>query len=154
MGAWFRNHDLCMITSSNRSIFRVSDHLCREFTGHRWIPRTGALMFSLICAWLNAWVYNREAGVLRRHRAHCDVIVMLYRRHLLLPSEVHIHIRQKRIDTCRMKYDTATTTNRAEPTKAFDTLNHDFNFINWNIWILYTRWFEKNFPVLPFNAPL
>ena len=35
----------------------------------------GALMFSLICAWLNGWVSNREAGDLRRHRAHYDVIV-------------------------------------------------------------------------------
>ena len=36
----------------------------------------GALMFSLICAWTNGCVNNREAGDLRRHRAHCDVIVM------------------------------------------------------------------------------
>ena len=35
----------------------------------------GALMFSLICAWLNGWVNNREAGDLRRHRAHYDVIL-------------------------------------------------------------------------------
>ena len=35
-----------------------------------------ALMFSLICAWINYWVNNREAGDLRRHRAHYDVIVM------------------------------------------------------------------------------
>ena len=34
------------------------------------------LMFSLICAWINAWVNNRETGDLRRHRAHYDVIVM------------------------------------------------------------------------------
>ena len=40
----------------------------------------GALMFSLICAWINGWVNNREAGDLRRHRAHYDVIVMLMRR--------------------------------------------------------------------------
>ena len=33
-------------------------------------------MFSLICAWINAWVNNREAGDLRRHRAHYDVVVM------------------------------------------------------------------------------
>ena len=33
----------------------------------------GALMFSLICAWVNGWVNNREAGDLRRHRAHYDV---------------------------------------------------------------------------------
>ena len=37
----------------------------------------GALMFSLICVWINGWVNNREAGDLRRHRAHYDVIVML-----------------------------------------------------------------------------
>ena len=36
----------------------------------------GALMFSLICAWINIWVNNREAGYLRRHRAHYDVTVM------------------------------------------------------------------------------
>ena len=37
----------------------------------------GALMFSLICVWINGWVNNREAGDLRRHRAHYDVTVML-----------------------------------------------------------------------------
>ena len=36
----------------------------------------GALMFSLICVWINGWINNREAGDLRRHRAHYDVIVM------------------------------------------------------------------------------
>ena len=36
----------------------------------------GALMFSLICAWTNDWVNNRDAGDLRRHRAHYDVTVM------------------------------------------------------------------------------
>ena len=36
----------------------------------------GALMFSLICVWINSWVNNREAGDLRRHRTHYDVIVM------------------------------------------------------------------------------
>ena len=35
----------------------------------------GALMF-LICAWINGWVSNREAGDLRRHRDHYDVLVM------------------------------------------------------------------------------
>ena len=32
-------------------------------------------MFSLICVWINDWVNNREAGDLRRYRAHSDVIV-------------------------------------------------------------------------------
>ena len=34
------------------------------------------IMVSLICAWINGWVNNRETGDLRRHRAHYDVIVM------------------------------------------------------------------------------
>ena len=36
-----------------------------------------ALMHSLICAWINSWVNNGEAGVLRCHRAHYDVTVMI-----------------------------------------------------------------------------
>ena len=36
----------------------------------------GALMFSLIYAWINGCVNNREAGDLRRHRGHYDVTVM------------------------------------------------------------------------------
>ena len=59
-----------MMTSSNENIFRVTGHLCGEFTGHR------ALMFSLICVWINGWVNNLEADNLRRYRAHYDVIVM------------------------------------------------------------------------------
>ena len=31
-----------MMTSSNGIISRVTGHMCREFTGHRWIPRTKA----------------------------------------------------------------------------------------------------------------
>ena len=38
----------------------------------------GALMFSLICVWINGRVNNREAGDLRRYRAHYDVTVMFY----------------------------------------------------------------------------
>ena len=71
-----------MMTSSNGNIFRVTGHLCGEFTGHRWIPRTKASdaelwCFLLICARINGWVNNGEAGDLRRHRAHSDVIVMM-----------------------------------------------------------------------------
>ena len=36
----------------------------------------GALLYSLICAWINGWVNNREDGDLRRLRAHYDAIVM------------------------------------------------------------------------------
>ena len=68
-----------MTTSSNGNIFRFTGHLCEKLsTDHRWIPCTkasGADMFSLICAWINEWAHNREAGDLSHHRAHYDVIV-------------------------------------------------------------------------------
>ena len=35
------------------------------------------LIFSLICAWINGWVNNRETGELRCYRAHYGVTVML-----------------------------------------------------------------------------
>ena len=37
-----------------------------------------ALLFSLICFWINGWVNNGEAGDLRRHRAHYDVTLMYH----------------------------------------------------------------------------
>ena len=39
----------------------------------RW---RGALMFSLICNWINGWVSHRETGDLKQHHAHYDVIIM------------------------------------------------------------------------------
>ena len=52
---------------------------------HRWPVNSphkgqwrGALMFSLICAWTNGWVNNREARCLRRHRAHYVAIVIFF----------------------------------------------------------------------------
>ena len=64
-----------MMTSSNGNSFRVTGPY------PRWIPRTkasgaGLWCFSLICARINGWVNHREAGDLRRHLTHCDVIVM------------------------------------------------------------------------------
>ena len=69
-----------MMTSSNGNIFRVTGPLC----GNSPVPVNsphkgqwrGALMFSLICVWINGWVNNRESGDLRRHLGHYDVIVM------------------------------------------------------------------------------
>ena len=50
--------------------------------------RRGALTFSLICVWINGWENNREAGDLRRHRAHYDVIVMIGS--LDWPTTIHV----------------------------------------------------------------
>ena len=38
---------LNMMTSSNGAIFRVTGHLCGEFTGSRWLPRTKPMTRSL-----------------------------------------------------------------------------------------------------------
>ena len=42
-------HIWSMMTSSNRNIFRVTDPLSGEFTGHRWIPLTKASDAELWC---------------------------------------------------------------------------------------------------------
>ena len=44
---------------------------------HRSPVWRGTLMISLICACLDGWVNNREAGDLRRYRNHYDVPVMV-----------------------------------------------------------------------------
>ena len=61
------------MTSSNGNIFRITGPLSGEFTEWR-----GALVFSLICARMNNWVNNHEAGDLRRHRGNYDVSVMRF----------------------------------------------------------------------------
>ena len=64
-------------------------HLPRYWSFGRGIDRSpvnsphkgqwsGALMFSLICAWKNGGVNNHKAGDLRCNRAHYDVSVMLW----------------------------------------------------------------------------
>ena len=72
-----------MMTSSNENILRFLP-LCEWFTGHWWIPPPPPskgqwrvhLMFSLIYAWINGWVNNREAGDLTRHRTRYDVALI------------------------------------------------------------------------------
>ena len=68
---------IIMMASSNGSIFPVNWPFVRGI--HRPLANSphngrwhGALMFSLIYAWTNGWVNNRDSGDLRRHRAHCD----------------------------------------------------------------------------------
>ena len=45
-----------------------------EFPTQRPVTRSFDVFFHL-CVWINSWVNNREAGDLRRYRAHYDVIV-------------------------------------------------------------------------------
>ena len=72
-----------MMTSSNGNIFRITDHLSGEFTGpgefpaKRPVTRSLEVFFDLRPNKKN-WVNNGDAGDLRRHRAHYDVIIMCY----------------------------------------------------------------------------
>ena len=74
-----------MMTSSNGNIFRVTGHLCREFTDTRWFPRTWAsdaeLWYFLWCARFSKRFSKQWwASDLRRHRAHYDVTVIMRNR--------------------------------------------------------------------------
>ena len=53
----------------------------------------GTLIFSLICVWINGWVNTREAGDLRRQRAHYDVSVMYRYQNLRLSTVTGCMIR-------------------------------------------------------------
>ena len=70
-----------MMTSPNGNMFRVTGFVRRIHRSPVNFPHKGqwrrALMFSLICAWINGWINNRDASDLRRHRAHYDVTIML-----------------------------------------------------------------------------
>ena len=59
--------------------FRVVGPLWGESTGHQWIPLTKANDMELwyfLWSITNGWASNRDAGDLRRHRAHYDVTVI------------------------------------------------------------------------------
>ena len=73
---WLLPHWQSMMTSSNGNIFCVTGPLWGEFTGDRWIPLTKAsdAELSLICARINS--KQSWGWLLRRHRAHYDVMVM------------------------------------------------------------------------------
>ena len=72
---------LDIMTLSHGNMFCVTGPLCGEFTSHWWIPLTKANNTELWCflwsvPWINGWVNNCEAGDLRHHHAHYDIIVM------------------------------------------------------------------------------
>ena len=61
----------CMMTSSNGNIFRVTGHLCGEFTSEQWISRTKDSDAELWCflwstPWINGSVTNCEANALMK----------------------------------------------------------------------------------------
>ena len=79
-GARDHSSRLRMVTSSNGNIFCICGPLCGntpvtgEFPAQRPVTQSFDVFFDLHLN--NGWVNNREAGDLRRHRAHYDVIQM------------------------------------------------------------------------------
>ena len=85
----------------------LNSPLLGESTGEWWIPAhkgqwREALMFSLICARTNGWASDRDAGDLRRGRAHYGVTVMSCNPELLHGYRLHVRAlcmeSQKRIN--------------------------------------------------------
>ena len=75
----FVNVSIFMMTSSNGNIFRITGHLCGEFTGHRWILHTKASDTELWSFLWSAseyrsskqswgWWFETLSCPLRRHR--------------------------------------------------------------------------------------
>ena len=107
--SWSSLHDRC--NGSHDDVIKWK-HFPRYWPFVRGIHRSpvnsphkgqwrGALMFSLICvcAWINGWVNNCEAGDLRRHGAHYDVTVMDGIKPLPTPLMSCLHTLGSRINT-------------------------------------------------------
>ena len=74
LGAWWR-HQMETFSALLALCAGNSPVTC-EFPSQRRVARSFDVF--LICAWINGWVNNREAGDLRRHGAHYDVTVMWF----------------------------------------------------------------------------
>ena len=66
----------------------------------------GALVFYLICTWKNGWVNNGEAGDLRRHRIHQDVIAMWRNRQTPVATMGKLYLQTPIIKEVRRLIDT------------------------------------------------
>ena len=69
-------------------------------------------MLSLICAWVNGWINNRDAGDLKRHRAHHDANAMR-------KGEIHIYGKWKHLLQTSKELFERWKKNR-----------------NWNVWVV------------------
>ena len=87
--AIYKHNAFCVITTKKHDDVIKWKHFPRNWPFVWGIHRSpvnsphkgqwrGALIFSLICVWINDWVNNREAGDFRRYRAHYDVIVTIF----------------------------------------------------------------------------
>ena len=111
--AWFK-HEFCYLAKNHDDVIKWK-HFPRYWPFMRGIHRSpvnsahkgqwrGALMFSLICVWINGWVNNREAGDLRRYRAHFDVIVMSKHEFCYLAKNVSWFSKEMTVHTAKVSW--------------------------------------------------
>ena len=105
---WWRHQ--MEIFSALLAICAGNSPVTGEFPAHKGKWRR-ALMFSLICAWINGWVNTREAGDLRRHRTHCDVTVMMSDTCVILVIMFDFHLTKLQLSRkcslcCNRKFET------------------------------------------------
>ena len=62
------------MTSSHGNIFRVTGHLCGEFTGHRWIPLTKASDAEL---WCFRWFVTPSCSLRRHYNVFSALVIAL-----------------------------------------------------------------------------
>ena len=87
----------------------------------------GALVFSLICVWINGWVNNRAAGDLRRHRGHYDVNVMVW----LLYGSVHFMNVENHTSTVLYENSCLTTSGAASDENFIKMMTFSFQCHTW-----------------------
>ena len=113
---------------------------------HRWpvnSPHKGqwhrAMMLSLICAWRNCWVNNRDASDLRCYGTHYDITVMKSHTVCILSDFTFSTITKKII---RWQYDSGWkyhSINTLRPRQNSNNFAEDIFkciFCNENVWIL------------------
>ena len=62
-------------------------------------------MFFFILAWINGWVNNGDAGDLKRHRTHYDVILMDLSNHWLFVQSIFLTNKSHQSSTLLARYD-------------------------------------------------
>ena len=87
-----KNACCCMMTSSDGNIFRVTGHLCGEFTGPRWIPHTKASDAELWCFLWSASEYMVEYTIVRLVIWDAILPIMTSQEWNMLTSTLHNYV--------------------------------------------------------------
>ena len=118
-------------------------------------------MFSLICAWINGWVNSREAGDLRRYRAHYDVTVisdlMNKKYRLMFGSKTYTKlslrylIHSYRINVCICHSRKISLSSQMGLAQAVITFVKSANMHLYKPWLLYCVLYHINFALNLWN---